>query len=234
MQGRDKECVGVLQLAQDVRADIGHDAHGCHHVGGVGDLHTKLGILGVERAHDKRNDEHGASAHAAGELVVEDFLHGRRIHPIVGESGVALIFRANEGSSLDSGHILGVREGCKGIGEEFGVQTGKSPLSHQMVSEQGIFLHGPIHPANMIRQGESCYFANPSGEPLVGGHCLLNDFLHWRVAHFVSLHRMGRWYLKARGRNRAILGMGHGMYPTAQGAIPLFSGVFPHCYSQHM
>ena len=80
--------VELLDPSQDVGAHPGHDPHRHDDVRRVGDLDAEHRVLGVEVAHDERDDVHGATAHAAAVEVGHDRLHLGRRHPVVGGAGV--------------------------------------------------------------------------------------------------------------------------------------------------
>ncbi|CVN70124.1 Uncharacterised protein [Streptococcus pneumoniae] len=161
VHGRHVEGLLAGHLVQHVLADAGHDAHRQDHVGGVGDLHAVLRVLGVEVAHHERDHVHGAAAHGAGERVVEDPVHLRRVHPVVGEAGVLLLLGADEGAVLHTGDVGGIGERGEGVGELVLGQAGQGARRHELVRETVALLLGAVDPLDGVRLRQLCDLSDP-------------------------------------------------------------------------
>ena len=79
-----EEALSFVQFCKHILADSCHNAHRAHHISGVSNFDRHLGVLRFQRAHDKRNDVHGAPAHRAFEKAGERLLHLHGVTPVVG------------------------------------------------------------------------------------------------------------------------------------------------------
>ena len=166
---RDKESVGFIDLIQHLGADLGHNAHRGHNIGGIGDFDTKLWVLGVEVAHDERDDVHGAATHGTVENPVHVLHHFRRGHPVVGEAGILLLFRADEGAGFHAGHVSGVGEGGEGVGELLFVKSNEGSRVHHLLSQTVVLFFRSVHPIDAVWFGELSHFLDPVKDALVLG-----------------------------------------------------------------
>ena len=99
------ELTGLVDLRQGLCTHAGHDAHGHHDVGGVGELDAQLRLRIGDRAHAERNDVHRAAAHGAGEVLTHLLAHLLGLDPVIGRTGVLLLLGADEGAGLDASHV---------------------------------------------------------------------------------------------------------------------------------
>src|SRR5699024_6986480 len=111
VQGRDEERFGFRHLLENIGTDKRHDAHGEHHVGTIGNFHTKLRIFGAQRTHNKGDDIHGATTHSAVERLIENSFHFSWVFPVVSKASVFFFFGTDKRPRLYAGNISGIREG---------------------------------------------------------------------------------------------------------------------------
>ena len=99
-----------------------------------------IGLLGLEVAHDERDDVHRATAHRPAVEVGHDRLHLVRRHPVVGGTGVLLVDRADEGAVLDPGDVAGVGGAVEGVGLLVRVEPGERAGLDELVGQRGPLL----------------------------------------------------------------------------------------------
>ena len=141
-----------LDEAVDRLPHAGHDAHGEHDVGRVGDLDAELRDRAAERAHRERHDVHRAALHRAVEDVEELGAHLARVAPVVRRAGVLLVGRADERAVLDAGDVA--RRRC-GRGSCSGRHSGLS------------FTSLPSATSCLVRRSASCL--DPSHQTISSG-----------------------------------------------------------------
>ena len=112
VQGGDEVVAGrAVEQRQHRGAHPRHDLHRRDDVLGVGDLHAEHRLLGGRGAHAERDDVHGPAAHAPAVQLGHRRLHLGRVAPVVGDAGVGLQQRADEGALLDPRDVVGVGGG---------------------------------------------------------------------------------------------------------------------------
>ena len=161
-------------------ADAGHDLHRDHDVGGVGDLDAVHRHVGLDVAHDERDDVHRATGHAPLVEVAHDRLHlGRRL-PVVGEAGVLLVLGADEGAVLDAGDVAWGRRrrgSCSAC--SLRVQAGEGAGLDQLGGQLVPLLVRAVDPVDRGRGGQGSDLVDPGlqacvarARPVVrlGGH----------------------------------------------------------------
>ncbi|MPM62031.1 hypothetical protein SDC9_108896 [bioreactor metagenome] len=154
------------------RPHPGHDPHRHRHVGGVGDLHAELRVLGVDRAHAERDDVHRPAVHRAAVELGQGGLHLGRVAPVVRRAGVDLLLRADERTVLDPGHVVGVGGEVVGVLLLVVRQADGRAGGDELGAESVVLLLGPVTPIDGIGFGECCDLGDPLQKSLVGRGCL--------------------------------------------------------------
>ena len=181
VQGGDEvvACRAVEQR-QHLGADPRHDPHGRDDVLGVGDLHAEHRLRGGRGAHAERDDVHGPAAHAPAVQLGHHRLHLRRLAPVVGDAGVGLQQRADEGALLDPRDVVGVGRGPERV------RLRREPDERARLDEAGRhpfpLLLGPVAPHDPVRRGQLRHLAHPGQEARVLGRGVVYPW-HGRCGH---------------------------------------------------
>ena len=167
VQALDEAGALLLDGAQHGGADAGHDLHRHHDVGGVGDLDAVHRHVGLDVAHDERDDVHRATGHAPPVEVGHQGLHlGRRL-PVVREAGVLLVLGADEGTVLDAGDVARVGDRVEAVRLLVRVQPGEGAAVDQPRRQKVPLLVGTVDPVDRVRGGESRDFVDPGRQACV-------------------------------------------------------------------
>ena len=167
VQALDEAGVLLLDGVQHRGADAGHDLHRDHDVGGVGDLDAVHRHVGLDVAHDERDDVHRATRHAPLVEVGHQGLHlGRRL-PVVREAGVLLVLGADEGAVLDPGDVAGVGGRVEAVRLLVRVEPGEGAAVDEPGRQQVPLLVGPVDPVDRVRGGERGDFVDPGRQACV-------------------------------------------------------------------
>ncbi len=165
--------VGVQPL-QHLRAHPGHDVHRHHDVFGVGDLHAQPRRVGVQRSHAERDHVHRATTHAAPVELRHDRLHLVGVHPVVGDPGVLLLDRADEGPLLDTRHVRGVRSRVERV--RLLLQSGEGARLDEAVGHALPLLLRAVAPHHLVGCGQLGDLTHPRQQALVRGRCLVEPW----------------------------------------------------------
>ena len=167
----------ILQPAGRIPAHSGHDGHIEHHVYRVGQLNTVLGEGRANHAHGVGNDVHGAALHGSGIQPPQPGVHFLRGHPVVGGTGVLLFPAADEGSALNTSHIVGSGAVKIAAGQLFLIQL------LQLTSGAGLgpqLLHlgvASVDPYDMFRLRHGGHFVDPVQYSLIVCQCQFDSLL---------------------------------------------------------
>ena len=147
----------------------GHDPHAHRHIGGVGELHPDLALVGAERSHRERDHVHRAAPHRAGEQLGERLLHLCRITPVVRRPRFGLGWRADERAVLNARHVARVGERKVGVRPLGLRELAEGPRRHQCAAQAVVLLRGPVAPMNLLGLGEGRDILDPRQQALVLG-----------------------------------------------------------------
>ena len=167
VDGLDEVGVGLGHLVEDRGAHAGHDAHGDGDVGGVGELDAEHRALGLEVAHDERDDVHRPAPHAALVEAPHDPLHLLGVHPVVGGPAVLLVDRADVGAVLDAGHVDRVAGGVEGVRLLGRVEAGERAGALEGLGQHRPLLVGAGAPVDGVGLGELGDLADEGEDALV-------------------------------------------------------------------
>ena len=167
---------------QNLVADAGHDVHIDHNVGRVGDFHTDLGNVAADRTHAVGNHIHGTAVHTAFVKTTHGGFEFSRGDPVVGRTGIFLLFAGDVGTGFHAGHVRRVTAEKHAIGTKFAVQTGRKTGLDHFFAHCIVLGVGAVAPVDAIGFAKLCPFFHPLDQLGVLGRDRVQMFDHLSVS----------------------------------------------------
>ena len=133
-----------------------------HNIRGIGKLDADLGDVGTDRAHRERDDVHGTALHAAVVQSEHGLLQLFGVDPVVGRTGVFLLFGSDIGTGLNAGDVGRVGAEQQAVRALRGIQTDTEAGFDQFVAETIVLFLGAVAPVNRVGLADR----NPLIDPL--------------------------------------------------------------------
>ena len=144
-----------------------HQPHVDRHVRAVGQLHADVRDVRTQRTHRERHHVHRATAHAAGKQAAQRATHLRRVHPVVGRTGLLARGRADEGAILDARHVRRIGPGQVGVRALLRVEPLERTRRHHLGAQTVVLRLGAVAPDHARRLRQARDLADPGQQPLV-------------------------------------------------------------------
>ncbi|CAM5432942.1 hypothetical protein CVAR21S_01569 [Corynebacterium variabile] len=172
------ELAGGVDLVEGGLAHAGHDTHGQHHVGGVGELDPELELLGswdLDPVLAERHDVHRAALHRTLVVLGHLLLHRGRRSPVVGRAGALLLLGADEGAGLHAGDIGRVGAGEVAVGPLLLIELDQSAGVDEFLGKSVAFLHRAVNEHDLRRLEKAYRVSDPLQQFLIRGGCLADE-----------------------------------------------------------
>jgi hypothetical protein len=157
----------LVDLAEDLEADAGHDAHVDDGVGRIGELDADAGHGGADRAHAVGQNVHGSAAHGAAEEGLELAAHDEGIFPVIGRSSVVPGERADEGPVFHASDVVGRGTGVETAWPKPLVEPCEGSCIDELLAEPIVLFLRAVDPVDCVGLAKIGHLFDPANEVLV-------------------------------------------------------------------